>query len=382
MRDFEASPFEVKSFNDGDVDRDTFSNGLCCHMVAEDTSSFGVKPHDLIQDASSGQYEVSNFTPSTRVTLGAAILRRVSNKWSAVGVLSSSTADTFRPVWLSRENFSNLIRTGEPITVIENDPVVYEEQSNTAESQQSPPIDLPESPEQINNEAIDSSVTTPTANDIQNGGREISTVSDQSRNELRDDQGDYKLLLIVFLQLLQQNKHLEEQREPERIDGGTPNEGRSEEINRQGEPITAIEVDPVVYMYAEQSNTAESLQSPPIDLPESSEQINNEAIDSSVTTPTANGIQNGGREISTVSDERIDGGTPNGGRSEEINRHVLYIGDVVDNATLMDELARCLDREYRVLKYWKHLAYELHIPILEFQFFSSPDQQSQNWQPY
>lgn len=26
----------------------------------------------------------------------------------------------------------------------------------------------------------------------------------------------------------------EEQREPERIDGGTPNEGRSEEINRQG----------------------------------------------------------------------------------------------------------------------------------------------------
>ncbi|KAJ7360206.1 hypothetical protein OS493_016831 [Desmophyllum pertusum] len=41
---------------------------------------------------------------------------------------------------------------------------------------------------------------------------------------------------------------------------------------------------------------------------------------------------------------------------------VLYIGDVVDNATLMDELAQCLDREYRVLKYWKHLAYELHIP--------------------
>ena len=70
-----------------------------------------------------------------------------------------------------------------------------------------------------------------------------------------------------------------------------------------GEPITAIEVDPVVDMYAEQSNTAESLQSPPIDLPESSEQPNNEAIDSSGTTPTANGIQNGGREISTVSDQ-------------------------------------------------------------------------------
>ena len=28
----------------------------------------------------------------------------------------------------------------------------------------------------------------------------------------------------------------------------------------------------------------------------------------------------------------------------------------------MDELARCLDREYRVLKYWKHLAWELNIP--------------------
>ncbi|KAJ7348738.1 hypothetical protein OS493_039346 [Desmophyllum pertusum] len=88
---------------------------------AEDTSSFGVKPHDLIRDASSGQYEVSNFTPSTRVALGAAILRRVSNEWSAVGVLSSSTADTLRPVWLSRKNLSSLIRTvtGEPITAIE-----------------------------------------------------------------------------------------------------------------------------------------------------------------------------------------------------------------------------------------------------------------------
>lgn len=28
----------------------------------------------------------------------------------------------------------------------------------------------------------------------------------------------------------------------------------------------------------------------------------------------------------------------------------------------MDELARCLDREYKVLKYWKHLACELNIP--------------------
>ena len=28
----------------------------------------------------------------------------------------------------------------------------------------------------------------------------------------------------------------------------------------------------------------------------------------------------------------------------------------------MDELARCLDKEYRVLKYWKHLACRFHIP--------------------
>jgi len=41
---------------------------------------------------------------------------------------------------------------------------------------------------------------------------------------------------------------------------------------------------------------------------------------------------------------------------------VLYIGDVVANATLMDELARCLDKEYRVLKYWKHMACNLKIP--------------------
>ena len=28
----------------------------------------------------------------------------------------------------------------------------------------------------------------------------------------------------------------------------------------------------------------------------------------------------------------------------------------------MDELARCLDREYKVVKYWKHLVWELGIP--------------------
>ena len=45
--------------------------------------------------------------------------------------------------------------------------------------------------------------------------------------------------------------------------------------------------------------------------------------------------------------------------------HCLFntvLGDVVNNTTLMDELARCLDRQYRVLKYWKHLADKLHIP--------------------
>ncbi|KAJ7378168.1 hypothetical protein OS493_024833 [Desmophyllum pertusum] len=169
-------PFEVPSFNDGDVDN-AFSNGSCCHMVAEDTSSnlFGVKPHDLTRDASSGQYAVSNFTPSTRVALGAAILRRDGNNWSAVGVLSSSTTDTFRPVWLSRENFSNL-RTGEAITAIEGDPVVYVEQSSTEQ--------------------------TP--------GRDKMNNNQHSRIQ-------------------------EEQRESERIDGGTPNGGRrSEEINNKG----------------------------------------------------------------------------------------------------------------------------------------------------
>ena len=41
---------------------------------------------------------------------------------------------------------------------------------------------------------------------------------------------------------------------------------------------------------------------------------------------------------------------------------VYYIGDVVGNHALVDELARCLDKEYRVLKYWKHMAYSLKIP--------------------
>jgi len=42
---------------------------------------------------------------------------------------------------------------------------------------------------------------------------------------------------------------------------------------------------------------------------------------------------------------------------------VLYIGDVVANAALMDDLARCLDKEYRVLNNWKHMACNLKIPL-------------------
>lgn len=41
---------------------------------------------------------------------------------------------------------------------------------------------------------------------------------------------------------------------------------------------------------------------------------------------------------------------------------VHCIGDVVANHALVDELARCLDKEYRVLKYWKHMADNLEIP--------------------
>ena len=101
------SPFEVQFVNG-------FSNGLCCRMVADDPSNnrlFGVKPHELTQDSPDQFSLQGSFRLSTRVPLGAAILRRVSNKWSLVGVLSSdsSNPETFpRPVWLSKEKFTNL----------------------------------------------------------------------------------------------------------------------------------------------------------------------------------------------------------------------------------------------------------------------------------
>ena len=61
--------------------------------------------------------------------------------------------------------------------------------------------------------------------------------------------------------------------------------------------------------------------------------------------------------------------------SSNIFSAVLHIGDVVHNAVLMDELAQCLDREYRVMKNWKHLARELNIPPVtqkEFEVYLSP----------
>ncbi|KAL9989490.1 hypothetical protein ACROYT_G004049 [Oculina patagonica] len=129
-------PFEVESFDNEKTKLSTFSNGLCCHMVADDPSSelFGVKPHDLTRDSSSGQLVVSNL-PSGRVPLGAGNLRRVGNKWSAVGILSS-TSDTFVPVWLSRENFSKTsnFRTERPNaeqdTSVESPPINVNSASN------------------------------------------------------------------------------------------------------------------------------------------------------------------------------------------------------------------------------------------------------------
>ena len=110
--------FEVESFQNANTQDSAFSNELCCHMVADHSTSnlFGVKPHELTRNSTSGQCVLSNcnFNQSTHFPLGAAILRRVRNKWSTTGVLSSCSADgTCRPVWLSQENLSlKNLRTG------------------------------------------------------------------------------------------------------------------------------------------------------------------------------------------------------------------------------------------------------------------------------
>ena len=103
-------PFEVEPFNNVNTRDDAFSDGLRCHMVADDarSTSFGVKPHEITRDLSTEQF---TFVVSNRlghdVPLGAPILRRVDTKWSAVGVLSSATDTSLVPIWLSRENISS-----------------------------------------------------------------------------------------------------------------------------------------------------------------------------------------------------------------------------------------------------------------------------------
>ena len=85
-----------------------YSEGVCCHMIAEDLSSnqsFIVKTHKLTRDTC-GWYQLDNFTSPTLVPLGCAILRRAEGKWSLVGVqLNPGTSDPQnfqpRPVWLS-----------------------------------------------------------------------------------------------------------------------------------------------------------------------------------------------------------------------------------------------------------------------------------------
>lgn len=97
-------PFEVEPFNNVNTRDDAFSDGLRCHMVADDarSTSFGVKPHAIARDLS-GQFNVVS-NQSGHVPLGAPILRRVHATWSAVGVFSSTTDTSLVPIWLSREN--------------------------------------------------------------------------------------------------------------------------------------------------------------------------------------------------------------------------------------------------------------------------------------
>ena len=113
-------PFEVESFNNVNTRDDTFLDGLCCHMVADDarSTSFGVKPHAITRDLSTGELNVVS-NQSGHVPLGAPILRRNDTNWSVVGVFSSATdtslARPLVPIWLSRENI--VFREGEYVHV-------------------------------------------------------------------------------------------------------------------------------------------------------------------------------------------------------------------------------------------------------------------------
>ena len=110
-------PF-VESFNNVNTRDDTFLDGLCCHMVADDARSFGVKPHAITRDLSTGELNVVS-NQSGHVPLGAPILRRNDTNWSVVGVFSSATDTSLVrplvPIWLSRENI--VFREGEYVHV-------------------------------------------------------------------------------------------------------------------------------------------------------------------------------------------------------------------------------------------------------------------------
>ena len=96
-----------------------YISGLDCYMVADepdpsgDGQSFSVTHHELTRDSRNYSHYYlsgSDFPPCRRFKLGAAILQRDDNKWSFVGVLSSSSSAAFqaRPLWLTKTKLNNL----------------------------------------------------------------------------------------------------------------------------------------------------------------------------------------------------------------------------------------------------------------------------------
>jgi len=77
----------------------------------------------------------------------------------------------------------------------------------------------------------------------------------------------------------------------------------------------------------------------------------------------ANGGSNISGDIDGTNGNDTDGDNNGNKNINDDDSEVLYIGDVVANAALMDDLARCLDKEYRVLNNWKHMACNLKIPL-------------------